>query len=228
MNNPVHQGRVVHWGETDAPASGLVTRSGTLACRNHRHGVRFLRSAWHWPRYTELFNQLLASKMEPGAMEDAQKDRLRTYAWNYFAYHAEQRMKTFHFYLITIAALIVGFVSAAVTIPTEYFHWLSIVGLLITIFSVAFAFMDKRNANLVRNGEAALRWLDEQEGLPNEDGLPNLMAIFSRDDTINEAKPKVSLINAHVSYSKILRVIFWTIGLIGLACAFVSVTTNAG
>ncbi len=30
MNNPVHQGRVVHWGETDAPASGSVTRSGTL------------------------------------------------------------------------------------------------------------------------------------------------------------------------------------------------------
>ncbi len=30
MNNPVHQGRVVHWGETNAPASGLMTRSGTL------------------------------------------------------------------------------------------------------------------------------------------------------------------------------------------------------
>jgi hypothetical protein len=166
--------------------------------------------------------------MESAAMEDAQKDRLRTYAWNYFAYHAEQRMKTFHFYLITIAALIAGFVSAAVRIPTEYFHWLAIIGLLITFFSVAFAFIDKRNANLVNNGEAALRWLDEQEGLSNENGLPHVMSIFSRDDTINEARPKIPLIEAHVSYSKILWVIFSTIGLIGLAGAFVCVTTNAG
>ncbi len=30
MNNPVHQGRVVHWGETDALASGSVRRSVAL------------------------------------------------------------------------------------------------------------------------------------------------------------------------------------------------------
>lgn len=149
-------------------------------------------------------------------MNDEQKNRLRTYAWNYFAYHAEQRMKTFHFYLITVAVLITGFIPASARVSIEQFKWLAIIGFLITFFSITFAFLDKRNANLVKNGEAALKWLDDQEELQAEnDAPPHVMSIFARDDYINEAKSKFSFTKAHVSYSKILLTIFWLIGLIG-------------
>lgn len=49
---------------------------------------------------------------------DTQKETMfRTYAWSYFAYHADQRMKTFNFFLI-VAGLFAGallhcFVTAA-------------------------------------------------------------------------------------------------------------------
>ncbi len=39
MNNSVHQGRVVHWGETDAPAR-LPIRSAQSRCALYRHEPR--------------------------------------------------------------------------------------------------------------------------------------------------------------------------------------------
>lgn len=33
-------------------------------------------------------------------MSDQDREQLWDYAWNYFSFHAEQRLKTFHFYLI--------------------------------------------------------------------------------------------------------------------------------
>lgn len=156
-------------------------------------------------------------------MDDKQKDRLRLYAWNYFSFHAEQRMKTFHFYLIIIIALTAGFVSAAVHLDATEFKWLTSIGLLIMFFSIVFGFIDKRNATMVKNGEEALKWLDERENLHtcNNDELPHIMSIFGRDDYINSIKPKTPFVAAHVSYSILLRFVFWTIGISGFISAFV-------
>jgi hypothetical protein len=147
-------------------------------------------------------------------MEESQKNRLRKYAWDYFVYHAEQRIKTFNLYLIIVAILIGGFGTVIIKTKEEYLPWLSIFGFLLVIFSVAFALLDKRNRELVRNGEAALKYLDELEELPNDGSFPHVLKIFSRDDHMSSNKAWYS-IRAHVSYSAILRIIFLVFGLLG-------------
>ncbi|MGO9015585.1 MAG: hypothetical protein ACLQF0_11455 [Dissulfurispiraceae bacterium] len=156
-------------------------------------------------------------KALPVDMDESQLNRLRSYAWNYFAYHAEQRIKTFNFYIILVAVIIGGCGTALSNINKEYFRLLlSLLGFLLTIISVAFAFLDRRNKELVRNGEAALRYLDEFEELPSEGSAPHVLQLFSRDDHICSNKPKGLSIRAHISYSHVFRSIFLVFGVIGL------------
>ena len=41
-------------------------------------------------------------------MEQSEKQLFRNYAWSYFAYHADQRMKTFNFFLVAAGLLSSG------------------------------------------------------------------------------------------------------------------------
>jgi hypothetical protein len=154
-------------------------------------------------------------------MENSQKDRLRAYAWNYFVYHAEQRIKAFNLYLIIVAILIGGFGTVVVKIEVENMPWLSIFGFVLLIISAAFALLDKRSKELVRNGEAALKYLDELEGLPDEGSCPNILKIFSRDDYVSSNKSQHSINRLYVSYSAIFRIIFLLFGLLGLATSVI-------
>ena len=150
-------------------------------------------------------------------MENSQKDRLRTYAWNYFVYHAEQRINAFNLYLIIVAVLIGGFGTVIVKTKEEYLRWLSIFGFVLLIISVTFALLDKRSKELVRNGEAALKYLDELEELPDDGSCPHILKIFSRDDYVSSNKSLYSISRAYVSYSSVFRIIFLLFGLLGFA-----------
>ena len=60
----------------------------------------------------------------------------REYAWDYFAVHAEQRLKAFHFYILLSTAIIGGF---GLLIRNGEFHkWMALFGLLLLFFSFVF------------------------------------------------------------------------------------------
>jgi hypothetical protein len=147
-------------------------------------------------------------------MDDAQKNRLREYAWNYFAFHAEQRLKTFHLYLILVAVIIAGFITALNY--TEDHSWLSVFGFLLMFLSILFGRLDIRNKQLVRNGEEALKYLDEQESLKNNRDEPHILKIFAHDDYMLARTVNDQLFRTRVTYSKFLTLLFWGLAFLGL------------
>jgi hypothetical protein len=73
-------------------------------------------------------------------------DSFRDYAWNYFALHADQRMKAFHFYILLSTAITSGF---AILIKNGELHkWMAILGLLLVFFRLYFGSSTRERANL--------------------------------------------------------------------------------
>lgn len=152
-------------------------------------------------------------------MEESQKSRLRTYAWSYFAYHADQRMKTFHFYLLLVTAIVAGFLAALSRIDDSNLPYLSILGLLLFFVSLMFALLDRRNRELVRNGEAALKHLDALEGLPSDSDVPHILQIIDHDDYTTSRKRGFWPSQRHIGYSSVLGSIFFLFGTLGVVSA---------
>lgn len=147
-------------------------------------------------------------------MDDIQMNRLREYAWNYFALHAEQRLKTVHLYIVLVAVLIAGFISALNY--TENHSWLCVFGFLLLFLSFVFGRLDGRNKQLVRNGENALKYLDEQESLEKNSDKPHILQIFAYDDYMLSQPANGPLLRTSVTYSRFLTFVFWGLGLLGL------------
>ena len=82
------------------------------------------------------------------------------YAWKWFSYHAEQRLKAFHFFLIFIGVIVVGLSNC----------WgksnLWVAGALIYLFGIIscilFWFLEIRNEELVNYGRDALKKIEEK------------------------------------------------------------------
>lgn len=79
------------------------------------------------------------------------------YAWKWFSYHAQQRLTAFHYFLLVIALLTTGYVTALGSGFIIVERVLCAVGVLI---SLSFLFLDVRNEELVNDGRAALRKLE--------------------------------------------------------------------
>jgi len=75
------------------------------------------------------------------------------YSWDWFAYHAQQRLTAFNFFLVLMGAVAVGYTQALTSDIPE----LGVaVGVLGAFVALAFWAMDVRNAELVACGRAAL------------------------------------------------------------------------
>jgi len=120
------------------------------------------------------------------------------YAWEWFKYHADQRLRAFYFYLIIIGALAIGYLSAIqVNEKVNQIHfnqvdkiipWLFLLGCIV---SIAFLCLEIRNVELVNIGRDKLKEL----------GLKV---------TINDANPKYTkaLEKTFPSRLKFLRFLF--------------------
>ena len=110
-----------------------------------------------------------------------ERKEARTYAWGYFALHADQRMKLFNFFLI-LAGVLLG-VFPAVRGMAGGARVVALLPLLLALTAFTFWRLEERTRYLVKNAEAALRFLDEEwpvEPLP--DGTPH----YLRLDAVNK------------------------------------------
>jgi len=81
------------------------------------------------------------------------------YAWDWFSYHARQRLMAFNFFLVLIGAVVVGYTQAV----NEHIRALGVgLGFLGAFVSVGFWVMDVRNEELVNCGRAALDKMEKQ------------------------------------------------------------------
>lgn len=85
---------------------------------------------------------------------------LHEYAWNWFEYHAGQRLTAFRFFLIFLGVLVIGF-STGVKDGNLFFA--QIVGWFGAFISLAFLILEIRNEQLVNVGRDALIHLEESD-----------------------------------------------------------------
>ena len=87
-------------------------------------------------------------------------DKMRfDYAWKWFSYHADQRVKMFNFMLIAFGILGSGGVGALEADRPSVTLFLSVIGI---IMSIGFFFLDMRNRDLVWRGESILKYLEKE------------------------------------------------------------------
>jgi hypothetical protein len=114
--------------------------------------------------------------------ESAEMNKVfRDYAWKYFALHADQRLKTFQFF-ITLATALIGGTLIFLRYDESHHKWIAVLGFLLCFLAFVFWKLDHRTSALVKNGENALKFLDARSDLPDAQGEPHPLAIFARDD----------------------------------------------
>ncbi len=137
---------------------------------------------------------------------------LRESAWKHFAVHADHRLKMFQFYITISTALLGGVILLYRT--GESAEALVILCFLMSFFSFVFWKLEKRTSILVKNAEDAIKYLDSSVDLPDIDGQPNPLKLFTRDDFRTQNRKKHFGIS-HFSYHKCFAWVFIVTGGLG-------------
>ncbi|MES1976854.1 MAG: hypothetical protein V4451_02380 [Pseudomonadota bacterium] len=141
-------------------------------------------------------------------------ETFRSYAWDYFALHADQRMKAFHFYILLSTAILGGF---AVLLRNGAFQrWMAVFGLFLIFFSFVFWKLDNRTRGLIKHGEEALEYLDSEHKFQDIDGVPHPLAVFSREKALSAKLPLYPLVSAHFTYARCFRWVFTMFSIVGV------------
>lgn len=148
------------------------------------------------------------------------RDTFRNYAWEYFKFHADQRMKTFNFFLIA-EGLFAGAIATLIKTngaPTI----VKALSVVFCLLSIIFWKIDQRNKRLVKNGEEAVKYLDDLYDLPNNGKEPHVLKIFTRDDFHTDKAKQIGrpFIEAHYSYTWCLSCVFAIFLILGISLLF--------
>lgn len=123
------------------------------------------------------------------------------YAWNWFEYHAGQRLVTFRFFLIFLGVLVVGF---STSLKDGHAPFASAIAYFGACISFAFLVLEIRNEQLVNIGRRALMAI---EALPDFHTLPPELKLLHID---RERKPLLS----HKCWLRVIYVACMVISLI--------------
>ena len=136
----------------------------------------------------------------------------RESTWRHFAIHAEQRLKMFQFYITISTALLGGGVLLMRTDQNAIA--LVLLGFLATFFSFVFWKLETRTRVLVKNAEDAIKYLDGSYDVPDVDGEPSPLKLFTRDD-FRTQRSKLRCALWYFSYHKCFVLVFAVIGILG-------------
>jgi hypothetical protein len=139
-----------------------------------------------------------------------------SHAWDYFAFHAQQRQTVFNFFLILLGASVAAYASTLAKADGSHDHFHSILGLLVAVSSFLFWRLDKRNSRLVKFAEAPLKNLENR--LAERTGIAD-MTILCKADTKTES----GILRKFETFSQIYRMVFILAGAGGLAVLALSI-----
>jgi hypothetical protein len=86
-------------------------------------------------------------------------DEVRTYAWNWFAMHAGQRLQLVNFWLVAVAFLATAFVQSQISHVRPIAAGVALIG---AVASLAFQRLDARTRQLSQVAEDALRGFEDE------------------------------------------------------------------
>ncbi|WP_319466447.1 hypothetical protein [uncultured Pseudodesulfovibrio sp.] len=141
--------------------------------------------------------------------------KLRQSLWDYFSLHADQRLKSFNFFLILSAIVVGAFVNS---IKDGNVHKASaILPLILSVSSYIFWKLDERTKLMIKYSEKGIKFI-EDVFFKGECGQEGPTCIFNYDDSLKNER----LAGGVYSYSNCFNVLFVLFMLIGLV-AFVGV-----
>jgi hypothetical protein len=154
------------------------------------------------------------------ALADADRKELRDYAWKYFALHADQRLRTFNFYLLIVAVVVGGLLaylkdarSPAYAAPAAF---------LLAVLSYVFWRLDRRAIEFIRHGEHALAAIEKD--IP-ADRMPEGLRLFVREDETTKAIRRergvpgwnpISWVWGHFGYYHCFKAMFAVLFILGI------------
>ena len=136
----------------------------------------------------------------------------RESAWRHFAIHAEQRLKMFQFYITISTALLGG--GVLLFRSGQNATALVLLSFLASFFSFVFWKLEVRTRSLVKHAEDAIKYLDGSCDVPDVDGQPSPLKLFTRDDFRTQRSKRRSAF-FHFSYHKCFVLVFAVIGILG-------------
>ena len=148
-------------------------------------------------------------------MELDERAQILDHAWKYFQIHADQRIKTFHFYLI-ICALISGALTAILEDASDLRIGIPL-ALLLPFLSFVFWKLDHRNKQLIAHAEQALRYIENEFSITGHDGNHILLKIFNCE---NRATSKLKIRSFCFTYSTCFHLVFLTFGISGIVISY--------
>ena len=144
-------------------------------------------------------------------MEKENLIKYREYLWNYFSLHADQRLRTFNFYLV-VSTLIVGAFVNIINSNNEQ-KIVFILPYLLTFISFVFWKLDLRTKYMIKNAEDAIKYIDD-EIITQKGEIPKILNIF-RYDEFSSRSLRRGFIKGCFSYSKSFNLIFISFGIMG-------------
>ena len=111
----------------------------------------------------------------------SEKDKL-DYAWNWFEYHAAQRLTTFRYFLILFGILLLGYFKG---MEGGYYLFMSTIGYVGAFISLAFLSLEVRNEKLVNVGRDALIEVENTAGLDDESKIRLLTLDRKRNPSLS-------------------------------------------
>ena len=150
----------------------------------------------------------------------------RQYAWDWFAYHAGQRLAVFRFFLLLSAFISTGYVTAMVK---QYHSISTILSIVLLISAFLFWRLDRRNLDLVKIAEVYLKI--EEQRLKKILGHPEIALVEEADkrDFVKPQRPRnfsdvcsfmprsiMYYVDSYsYSFRQVYQLIFIVIGIIG-------------
>ncbi len=139
---------------------------------------------------------------------------IHDYAWKYFQIHADQRLKTFNFYLI-LSTLISGALTAIIKNASDILVGIPL-ALLLPFLSFIFWKLDLRNKQLIGHGERALKYIENEYGIEDESDQPHVLKIFNHEA---DATKKLKRNTFFFTYSTCFNLVFLIFGVGGIVVA---------
>ena len=143
---------------------------------------------------------------EAASFNDAEK-AAQSLAWDYFAFHAQQRQTVFNFFIILNGAALAAFAASIDKPAATRLHFF--IGCVLAISSFLFWRLDERSRRLIQLAEAALKEIEIRLTAKTE--LAWLTILARSDNKIGGWSARVE------SFTQIYRLAFLLSGLAGLA-----------
>ncbi|HKO54068.1 MAG TPA: hypothetical protein VJV79_40445 [Polyangiaceae bacterium] len=165
----------------------------------------------------ELVATHLVKALSAAGQEDKGPEATETletgleHAWEWFALHADHRMRSVNFFLVSVA-----FLSAAYVTALRFSHPIVAAGICIAglFLTLCFSRLERRIRELVKAGEKALQPL--QAKLSENAGIPDLRIV----ETVEQSE------HCFVKYSIVINTLHAVVAIMFVGGLFVAIATH--